>query len=270
MKGIKWYDDNHLTIGDFPAYAIDGTQFMRQVDDYRDRLVIEKTRDMLRSYEALFEDKQQSYLRIIEIGIFMGGSSAYLHELFSPEKIVTMDIRKKPLVTLDNYIEARGINNSLKPRWGVDQGNNSQVSRVVNEEFGDQLIDLIIDDASHLLQPTRNTFNTLFPRLRPGGYYFIEDWKWAHGSPDTPTTGGSISAEAIEKALGNQPPLSLLGIDLMMACGNRPDIISEVHFSEYHIRIRRGSAKIDALPFDVRNFRMMHNIDKALPEDLPW
>lgn len=200
----------------------------------------------------------------------MGGSSAYLHELFAPEKLVTMDIRKKPLATLDSYIESRGISNSLKPRWGVDQGNAVQVSRIINEEFGNELIDLIIDDASHLLQPTRNAFNTLFPRLRPGGYYFIEDWKWAHGTADTPVTGGNISAESVEKALGNHPPLSLFGIDLMMACGNRPDIFAEVYFSEYHIRVKRGPAKIDMPLFDVREFRKMHNIDKALPEDLPW
>lgn len=52
-------------IGDFPAYAIDGSQFMRQVDDYRDRLVIEKTRDMLRSYETLLQTDRQIDSKVI-------------------------------------------------------------------------------------------------------------------------------------------------------------------------------------------------------------
>jgi predicted methyltransferase len=38
----------------------------------------------------------------------------------------------------------------------------------------DQLLDLVVDDTSHL-GPTRASFNTLFPRLRPGGVYVIED-----------------------------------------------------------------------------------------------
>jgi cephalosporin hydroxylase len=199
MQKIHWYNDNHLTLAGFPAYAIDGRKFMRQVDDYRDRLVIEKTRDMLKSYEELHENKKNDYSRIFEIGIFMGGSSAYLYELFSPEKMVSVDIRKKPLPMLEHYIQERGISENLRPRWGIDQGNKQQINRIINEEFGDNLLDLVIDDASHLLQPTLNSFNTLFPRLRPGGYYFIEDWKWAHGSPETPITGGGSSLKNLPK-----------------------------------------------------------------------
>jgi hypothetical protein len=34
----------------------------------------------------------------------------------------------------------------------------------------------VIDDASHLLDPTRASFNVPFPLVRPGGVYVIEDW----------------------------------------------------------------------------------------------
>ena len=34
----------------------------------------------------------------------------------------------------------------------------------------------MIDDASHLLMPTERSFDALFPRVRPGGAYIIEDW----------------------------------------------------------------------------------------------
>ena len=37
-------------------------------------------------------------------------------------------------------------------------------------------LDLVIDDASHLYGPTMASFEVLFPRLRPGGLYVIEDW----------------------------------------------------------------------------------------------
>ena len=36
----------------------------------------------------------------------------------------------------------------------------------------------MIDDGSHLLEETRACFETLFPRLRKGGLYMLEDWNW--------------------------------------------------------------------------------------------
>ena len=37
---------------------------------------------------------------------------------------------------------------------------------IVAEEFGDERLDLVVDDASHSLEPTRTSSETLFPRLR--------------------------------------------------------------------------------------------------------
>ena len=37
----------------------------------------------------------------------------------------------------------------------------------------------MIDDASHMYEHTKVSFETLFPLLRPGGQYIIEDWSWA-------------------------------------------------------------------------------------------
>jgi hypothetical protein len=44
--------------------------------------------------------------------------------------------------------------------------------------------DIIIDDASHNYPLSLASFNGLFPLLRPGGVYVLEDWGWAHwGGP---------------------------------------------------------------------------------------
>jgi hypothetical protein len=36
----------------------------------------------------------------------------------------------------------------------------------------------VLDDASHQYEPTKASFETLFPLLRPGGLYIIKDWSW--------------------------------------------------------------------------------------------
>ncbi len=44
-----------------------------------------------------------------------------------------------------------------------------------NSALGDLTFDIIIDDGLHEAQPQIDTFCNLFPRLKSGGYYFIED-----------------------------------------------------------------------------------------------
>ena len=51
---------------------------------------------------------------------------------------------------------------------------------ILDHEFVDESIDLVIDDASHLYVETKASFEELFPRLRPGGLFIIEDWASGH------------------------------------------------------------------------------------------
>ncbi len=71
------------------------------------------------------------------------------------------------------------IKERLKPFWAVDQQDSARLREIWQTEFRAPL-DLVIDDASHLYGPTKTSFETLFPLLRPGGLYIIEDWAWGH------------------------------------------------------------------------------------------
>jgi hypothetical protein len=53
-----------------------------------------------------------------------------------------------------------------------------RLGALVADEFGDQPIDLVVDDAAHLLGPTRVSFTALFPHVRPGEVHVIEDGSW--------------------------------------------------------------------------------------------
>lgn len=116
---------------------------------------------------------------ILEVGIAYGGSTAMLAKLLRPRKLVAIERGADAIPTLEAFIEEQGLADVVRTFYGVDQRDRENLAAIVDEEF-EGPIDLIIDDASHLYQPTRNSFEELFPRLREGGIYMIEDWRWEH------------------------------------------------------------------------------------------
>jgi hypothetical protein len=55
--------------------------------------------------------------------------------------------------------------------YEVDATNKLALDNILKDEK----FDFIIDDGSHLLEHQIASFNILFPRLKDGGVYFIED-----------------------------------------------------------------------------------------------
>jgi hypothetical protein len=81
--------------------------------------------------------------RILELGAHEGGSAVLWHEIFAPEKLVTIDLAPGPgPPALGDYAR-------LRPYWGVDQADGKRLLEIVEAEF-DGPLDLVIDDASHL------------------------------------------------------------------------------------------------------------------------
>ena len=56
----------------------------------------------------------------------------------------------------------------------VDQGDPAALDRFL-ATVGDTLFDVVVDDGSHRPDHQQITLGRLFPRVRPGGLYFIED-----------------------------------------------------------------------------------------------
>ncbi len=114
---------------------------------------------------------------IVELGIAQGGSTALAALVARPRRLVSIEYDAEPVVALTAFV-ADGWENRVCPHFGVDQADRATVAQIVQDEFGDEPLDLVIDDASHLRDETIASFETLFPRLRPGGQYVIEDWAW--------------------------------------------------------------------------------------------
>jgi SAM-dependent methyltransferase len=105
---------------------------------------------------------KKSFKNVIEIGVLGGGSIKLWHDFFENATIYGVDIN------LNNIRYNFASNN----RVTLIQGD------INNDDILNSLppsVDIIIDDGSHLLEDQINTYKKLFPLLRPGGIYIIED-----------------------------------------------------------------------------------------------
>ena len=146
-----------------------------------DHFLFYKTKPLIDQYARFMSLKRNFSARnILELGVFDGGSAVFWFEIFRPSKLVGVDITKgKDSEYFQRYVAANDLNEKIKIYWGTDQSDAKRLRDIANSDFSGSL-DLVFDDASHAYEPTKSSFETLFPFLRPGGLYIIEDWAWGH------------------------------------------------------------------------------------------
>ncbi len=251
-------DDQHLRVGDVDFHC----HYQWNSDDEvapEGFLPVAKSRDQVERYLRL--QKSMPAEVIVELGIYRGGSTALLHALFQPQRLVAIELASEPAAALSAYIRRHGLDEVIHPHYGINQADRDGVAAVMAAELAGRPVDLVIDDASHLLQETRAAFETLFPRLRPGGLYVIEDWNADHlvadhfdtilANPSTPDH--DALAHALRLAATMQPVpdprLVRLPLELVLARARKGDLIREVTVMENWVVIRRGEQPIDPEEF---------------------
>jgi hypothetical protein len=116
-------------------------------------------------------------------------------------------------------------------------------------------LDLVIDDASHLLGPTRSSFNVLFPLLRPGGVYVIEDWSVdlsiEREMSQDPEVANRVRLEiAKHPELEDVVPLTRLLFEIVLASAYT-DFIEAMEIRPAWLSVTRGAESTPG-DFDVR------------------
>jgi predicted O-methyltransferase YrrM len=199
-----------------------------------------KEKPLIDEYVELIEELQPQH--IVELGIMEGGSTAFLLEVARPRRLVAIDIKPPTKPALRDYVSSRGLEDVARIHDHVDQADRERLAEIVDASFGASPLDLVVDDCSHLYEPTRASFNELFPRLRRGGVYAIEDWSWAHA------TLGSDSPNGLWT---DQVPLTRLVFELVLAVASVPGLVSSIVIEEGSLRLRRGDADIGREDFDI-------------------
>jgi predicted O-methyltransferase YrrM len=219
---------------------VDGVEFVAQgvtkrFTSSRDRFCLVKRPDLVDAYLVLLADLQPA--TIVELGTFQGGSCALMALAGGPDVLVSVELSEERVPALDALIAERGLRDRVHVYHAVDQADAATLSDLVDRHLAGRPLDLVVDDASHLVAPSRASFNVLFPRLRPRGVYIIEDWSWAH-------IGYGTHRPA-------ETPLTVLVFEITMTLPSRPGLIAELRIDRDWAMVVRGDAELDTTAFDI-------------------
>lgn len=113
-------------------------------------------------YETLFAQHREKRLRFLEIGVLNGHSMKLWEAYFPSAQIFGVDIKKK------TQYDTQRIKTFV-----ADQGKRPDLQKLITATGGN--FDIILDDGGHKMDQQQISFGMLFPTLKSGGFYIIED-----------------------------------------------------------------------------------------------
>jgi len=114
-------------------------------------------------YEKYLKKYKKKNINILEIGSLHGSSAAALFFYFLKPKIVCADI---------SPFFIRSFSKNIRPIY-IDTQSEKVIKKV--SQYLDIKFDIIIDDGSHNIKDQMISLKCLFPYLKQGGTYIIED-----------------------------------------------------------------------------------------------
>lgn len=151
--------------------------------------------DYLRHLGPILETIRDSGITLVEIGVGGGESIKMFLEYFTLAHIVGVDIVKD---TNPYNTEGSGIH----PRYIFKHGDQGSESfwKDLTDKIGPSMA-VVVDDGSHYAKDIITTFNCIWPHLRSGGVYVIEDLNTAYGGHPFTTPGQPTQMDFIKDML---------------------------------------------------------------------
>jgi hypothetical protein len=125
-----------------------------------------KTLDYYEKFDQFFSHHAIEPAAILEIGVYQGQSTKVFATRYPNATIVALDLELRP-IDFSGYPNVKYLQ--------CDQADQNRLNEIISAHFP-QGIDLVIEDASHIGALSTITFHTVFPRLKSGGLYIVEDW----------------------------------------------------------------------------------------------
>ena len=130
-------------------------------------------------YHMLFHPFRDQEINFLEMGLLIGG----------PEHGESADRETKDLPSIRMWLEfftkaqITGLDVSdfswfSHERFKFVRCDMDDRANIAAARAGMDDLDIVIDDASHASHHQQNAFLELFPKVKPGGMYIIEDLRW--------------------------------------------------------------------------------------------
>jgi hypothetical protein len=161
-------------------------------------------------YEKYFDRNITNFL---EIGVYYGSSIMMWRDYFTHAIIHGMDTFIGHQGNGTTFADADRFYNQCQreriDRVILHKSDQSKVEDLQNFVKSSTLFDIILDDASHLMYDQQITFKQLFPLVKSGGYYVIEDVHSSHGNYDVLPDKSNTTLTMIKGYLDNHKLYSL-------------------------------------------------------------
>jgi SAM-dependent methyltransferase len=148
-------------------------------------------------YDRYFDGLSDKPVTLLELGVHTGESLKVWASYFPRGTVIGVDI-------LENKADFSGYSNIVFERG--DQTDSDRLKEICLAHAADGL-DIIVDDASHIGLSSAVSYATLFPYLKPGGLYIVEDW--GTGYFDDWPDGGHFQkfrSEAVDGQIAKRVP----------------------------------------------------------------
>ena len=234
----RWTSPEHFTLG--------GLRFRSVTKDFKshfttaEEVAILKGQGMVSWYRDYLSSRPME--RVLNLGIFQGGSELFILAACPDARLLAIDL-SDPVESVGEIARKRGWGDRIQLHFNTSQDDEPRLRELIDGFAGGQKLSLVVDDASHLYQPTKRAFEIAFPYLEVGCDYIIEDWGWANWSGNFQEPDGQWS---------DQPALTNFIFELVMLAASRPDIISRVELVSPAIAvIKRGAGWPHGAPMSV-------------------
>jgi len=125
--------------------------------------------DYLQLYERILHSLRYEPINLIEIGVFRGSSLRTWEEYFPRANIIGVDVDP----------ECHQYQND---RITIEIADQSDVEQLCDITRRHGPFDIVIDDGSHMWDHQITTLHYLFPHVKQGGFYILEDLDTSYGT----------------------------------------------------------------------------------------
>lgn len=172
---------------------------------------------------------KNNHLKFLEIGIFEANGVKLWENYFPNAELHFVDITFEKV----KYFSNRSVYHL------ADQANVSQLNAIINKTGSN--FDIIIDDGGHTMVQQITSLCTLFPHVKSGGLYIIEDthtsyWQTygGNGTYDKPKAGPNTCIGFLKKLIDD---VNYVGARTLIADHNKitPELDKELSYFQRNI-----------------------------------